>query len=159
MASNCKNPYNPWWVPGGTHNDIDFNHKRSYFLRIAKFLKFVKDFNFSKASDEREEFYKVEPWWQNSNHIYFKKITKIEENYRKFLAENGKKMLKDQSYLSGSSATSQRSLQAQMIEKEDDNMDEKTVEFSQREEQEELERIDEVGNTIALEDSYIIFSI
>lgn len=125
LASRCKNLFSPWWVPDGTHNDIDYTNKKAYFIRISKFLKYVRDFNLDKSGQELEEFYRVTPWWHLSKHIYVKKAAKIEERYRRYMLKNGKKSLKDKAYRSAS-ASSQRSLRVDMLgnEKRDDVFEE-----------------------------------
>lgn len=114
LASRCKNLFSPWWVPDGTHNDIDYTNKKAYFIRISKFLKYVRDFNLDKNIQDLDEFYRVTPWWHLSKHIYIKKAAKIEERYRRYLLKNGKKSMRDRSYRSAS-ASSQRSLRVDML--------------------------------------------
>lgn len=83
IVSKAKNTHEPWWVDGGTHNDIDCKFRRSYFIRISKFLKSLRDFNLKMTEEERVEYYKVEDWHKKSNHIYFTKAPKLVEKSAK----------------------------------------------------------------------------
>ena len=85
LSSKCKNLYIPWWVPEGTHNDIDLKYRKPYFLKISKFVKYIKDFNLSKTEKELEDFYHVKDWHSNFDHIYFSKTPKLEERYKTYI--------------------------------------------------------------------------
>ena len=74
---------------------------------MSKFLRHIRDFNIDKSENELREFYNVTPWWDKSNHWYFKKIKVIEDKYKKYQEKNGKKLLKSESC----SASSRKSLQ------------------------------------------------
>jgi Predicted hydrolases or acyltransferases (alpha/beta hydrolase superfamily) len=94
LARRAPNAFDPWWVEGAGHNDIDFKFRKPYFLRVSKFLKYVKDFNTSRSKKELEEFYKVPEWHHTASHIYFtmdskksnksSKIVKNPQDYTSF---------------------------------------------------------------------------
>jgi len=126
LASKCRNPYNPWWVPDGDHNNIDYKFRKAYYLRIGKFLRYVRDFNLDKSEQELLEFYKVTPWSAKLDHIYFKRIQKVEADHKKYLDKQAKKKskkLKKQStdikVLSDDSKIRSRSLSQKFIESQD----------------------------------------
>jgi len=114
LASRCKNPFPTWWVPEGDHNNIDYEFKKLYYLKLGKFLRYVRDFNLEKTSLELSEFYKVLPWWNQSNHIYFKRIPKIEASYKKYLQSNAKNG-REGSFMFESSMLTQRSANDKML--------------------------------------------
>ncbi len=121
LASKCRNPYNPWWVTDGDHNNIDYKFRKSYYLRIGKFLRYVRDFNLDKSDQELREFYKVSPWSAQLDHIYFKRIEKVENNYKKYVEKNAKKKSKkktstDIKVLTDDSKVRSRSLSQKILE-------------------------------------------
>jgi len=121
LASKCRNPYNPWWVTDGDHNNIDYKFRKSYYLRIAKFLRYVRDFNLDKSEQELLEFYRVNPWSAQLDHIYFKRIEKVETNYKKYVEKNAKKKTKkktskDIKVLTDDSKVRSRSLSQKILE-------------------------------------------
>jgi pimeloyl-ACP methyl ester carboxylesterase len=71
LASNVKNLYETWWVEGGGHNDIDCKFRKTYFIKLAKYLKFLKDIKEKKTPKELEDSCKVENWTKNSEHLYY----------------------------------------------------------------------------------------
>lgn len=73
LVSRCKNFYEPWWCEHGGHNDIDIRFRKHYFIRIAKFLKFLTEYFSKKKPKELEALHKVEDWISTSDHIYYKK--------------------------------------------------------------------------------------
>jgi len=123
LAAKCRNPYNPWWVEDGDHNNIDYNFRKSYYLRIGKFLRYVRDFNIDKPIEELLEFYTVVPWRDQSNHIYFERIAKVEERYNKYNEKKKKKQLKNLEILTNSVClTSSPSVESFFLESSEDSL-------------------------------------
>jgi len=83
LSTKCKSLYNPWWVPEGGHDDLDLKFRRTYFLKLSRYLKSVKDKNIGKTDSNLYDLYKVEPWHENFDHIYVEKEKLIEENWKK----------------------------------------------------------------------------
>ena len=126
LASKCRNPYNPWWVEDGDHNNIDYNFRKNYYLKIGKFLKFVRNFNLDKPMDELEEFYTVNPWWNRLDHIYFRRIAKVEERYKKITEKKKTKLTKNIKILTNSVClTSSPSLDSNIFESSENSMTER----------------------------------
>ena len=126
LASKCRNPYNPWWVPDGDHNNIDYKFRKAYYLRIGKFLRYVRDFNLDKSEQDLQEFYKVQPWSAKLDHIYFKRIQKVEADYKKYVEKNAKKKNKktkkistDIKVLTDDSKVRSRSLSQKILDSQD----------------------------------------
>lgn len=71
LVQNCKNAFDPWWVEGAGHNDIDIRFRKIYFLRIAKFVKYLFEMFSKKTEEDLKTLHKVENW--TINHMYFKK--------------------------------------------------------------------------------------
>jgi len=114
LAGKCQNAFNPWWVAEGDHHNIDYTFKKGYFMRIGRFLRYIYDFNLERTSQEIYSFYKVAPWWSESDHVYFKRIPKVEENYKKYVEKNGKKTLRDLSFVSGLPLLSEKSISKEL---------------------------------------------
>ena len=102
LSTKCKNLYAPWWVLEGGHNDLDFKFRKTYFLKLSRFIKHVKEFNVTKTEKELEDFYKVQDWHQTSNHLYLTKAPQIEQKY----TQNVQKTQRPQDYASFTSNSS-----------------------------------------------------
>jgi len=83
LSSKCKSLYNPWWVPEGGHDDLDLKFRRTYFMKLSRFIKHMKDKNIGKTDSELSDMYKVEAWHETFDHIYVEKEKLIEENWKK----------------------------------------------------------------------------
>lgn len=90
LFEKAQNAHDPWWVVGGTHNDIDYKFRWDYFKNISKFLKALRDGNLKMSESERESFYKVHDWHKKSKHIYFTKAPKMAEKAQKKMSKNPK---------------------------------------------------------------------
>lgn len=77
LISRCKTFYEPWWVEQGGHNDIDIRFRKHYFIRIAKFFRFLTDYFGKRKEKEMESLHKVEDWTANSNHMYYQKFRAV----------------------------------------------------------------------------------
>ena len=75
LAERTKNLYEGWWVDGAHHNDIDCKFRKTYFIKISKFMRFLKDFKDRQSSKEFELFCTVANWLPTSNHIYYTKYS------------------------------------------------------------------------------------
>jgi len=85
LSTRCKNLYHPWWVLEGGHNDIDMKFRKTYFLKLSRFVKYVKEFNSTKTENELENFYQIKDWHKSFNHIYFIQGPKVERKYHDYL--------------------------------------------------------------------------
>ena len=85
LSTRCKNLYHPWWVLEGGHNDIDMKFRKTYFLKLSRFVKYVKEFNSTKTENELENFYQIKEWHKSFNHIYFIQGPKVERKYHDYL--------------------------------------------------------------------------
>jgi len=83
LSSKCKSLYNPWWVPEGGHDDLDLKFRRTYFSKLSRYIKSLKDKNIGKTDSELSDMYKVEAWHDRFDHIYVEKEKLIEENWKK----------------------------------------------------------------------------
>ena len=83
LSTKCKNLVNPWWAPEGGHNDLDVRFRKTYFIRLNRFIKQVRDMNMIKSYPELDEMYRADPWHNTFEHIYPKKEKTIEENWKK----------------------------------------------------------------------------
>jgi len=85
LSTRCKNLYHPWWVLEGGHNDIDLKFRKTYFLKLSRFVKHIKEFNSTKTENELEKFYHIKDWHKSFNHIYFIQGPKVERKYHDYL--------------------------------------------------------------------------
>lgn len=83
LAEKCKNIYHPWWAIDGDHNNMDVKFRRTYFMKLTRFIRHTKEIVMRKSPKQLEEMYKVKPWHETSDHIYFKKEKIIEEKWKK----------------------------------------------------------------------------
>ena len=80
LASKTKNLFEGWWVDGGHHNDIDCKFRKTYFIKISKFLRFLKDFKDKQGAKDFESFSTIPNWFANSDHIYYTKYLRKASN-------------------------------------------------------------------------------
>ena len=83
LSTKCKNLYYPWWVPEGNHHDLDIKFRTTYFVKLSKFIKHVKEIVMRKTDSQLDELYRAKSWHDTFDHIYFKNEKAIIDKWNK----------------------------------------------------------------------------